>query len=1059
MRDDRWPAGTGEMTRRIREHDWAATPLGALEGWPQSLRTAVDIVLAMPGPATILWGPAYVQIHNDAYVAIARERHPALLGLPVAQGWPDAYADVIAPLLAAVQAGQARQLIDFPVAFRAADGTREVRVFDTAWSPLRDETGAVAGALQTLVEVTERHRTETCLRESEARHRLLVGSWAQAVWEVDADGVVVADSPSWRAYTGQTLDEWLGDGWLDAIHPDDRAATRRQWREAIAARAFVDAEFRLRAPDGRWRWTNVRAAPVFDREGRAEKWVGMNVDIEARKCAEAALHASEELRAIALDGGGMGIWRWSLSDRLIWGDARFLALWGYPPCDDAHPLALFTTRMSPEGAAEMEAIVTRAIEAGQEFDGQLEVVSGPTAGSWIRWRGRAEGLGGRMLHGVTFDTTDQKLAEQNSRQNEERQVFLLALSDALREEADPSTIALTSVRRLAAHLHLDRAYVAQVDKAGDRAEIGPEYRRPDLMPVEGSLTLSDFPDAFARTEASTLVLSDALHDPKLSDRDRLGFAALRMGALIVAAARKGERNPIWAMLVATEGPRRWTQPVIAMVEEVAERTWAAIERARAAAALRESEARLGAIFASAPVAIAVMDAQGRMILANGEAEQLFPTRTMPSRDPGRGARWRAFRPDGGLVAPQDYPGNRALSGHPTPLPGMEFLFTDDDGRERWLTVASAPILGDGDAVAGVVSVIGDIDALKRGEAALRATDAALTASEGRLRRLVEGMPQLVWRAGSAGAWTWASPQWTAYTGQTEAESLGAGWRVALHPGDRDGAEAAWLAAADRDQLVMETRLRRASDGAYRWFQTRAVPVRNGDGEVTEWLGTSTDIDDLRRLQQSQEVLVAELQHRTRNLIAVIRGIADDTMEQTGPAPAFQAAFSDRLTALSRVQGLLSRAEVEPITLAAVVRLELDALGAVTADPRITVAGPDVWLRNATVQTLALALHELATNARKYGALSREAGRLAVTWSERAEGGERRLLLDWTETGLDRAIARPEQGAIDGGYGRELIEQALPHALGARTSYVLTATGVHCTIDLPSRPDPRDREAG
>ncbi|MFC6742108.1 PAS domain-containing protein [Methylobacterium tardum] len=111
------------------------------------------------------------------------------------------------------------------------------------------------------VEVTEQQRVDELLRESEARHRLLIESWTQAVWETDAAGVVVADSPSWRAYTGQTVDEWLGYGWLDAIHPEDRAFAERQWREAMASHSVVDAEFRLRSPSGGWRWTNVRAAP------------------------------------------------------------------------------------------------------------------------------------------------------------------------------------------------------------------------------------------------------------------------------------------------------------------------------------------------------------------------------------------------------------------------------------------------------------------------------------------------------------------------------------------------------------------------------------------------------------------------------------------------------------------------------------------------------------------------------------------------------------------------------------------------------------------------------
>ena len=135
--------------------------------------------------------------------------------------------------------------------------------------------------------------TEEALRQVETRHRLLVESWAQAEWDTNAAGVVVADSPSWRAYTGQTFDDWLGYGWLDAVHPHDRPHAERQWREAIAARRLVNAEFRLHAPNGGWRWTNVRAAPVLDSNGKIEKWAGMNVDIDARKRAEAALATSE----------------------------------------------------------------------------------------------------------------------------------------------------------------------------------------------------------------------------------------------------------------------------------------------------------------------------------------------------------------------------------------------------------------------------------------------------------------------------------------------------------------------------------------------------------------------------------------------------------------------------------------------------------------------------------------------------------------------------------------------------------------------------------------------
>ncbi|WP_347302427.1 PAS domain-containing protein [Croceibacterium sp. TMG7-5b_MA50] len=77
--------------------------------------------------------------------------------------------------------------------------------------------------------------TQGILRETRVRERLLTQSWAQAVWETDAEGVVVSDSPSWRAYTGQTLEQWLGYGWLDAVHPDDRIYAERQWQHAASS--------------------------------------------------------------------------------------------------------------------------------------------------------------------------------------------------------------------------------------------------------------------------------------------------------------------------------------------------------------------------------------------------------------------------------------------------------------------------------------------------------------------------------------------------------------------------------------------------------------------------------------------------------------------------------------------------------------------------------------------------------------------------------------------------------------------------------------------------------
>ena len=233
----------------------------------------------------------------------------------------------------------------------------------------------------------------------------------------------------------------------------------------------------------------------------------------------------------------------------------------------------------------------------------------------------------------------------------------------------------------------------------------------------------------------------------------------------------------------------------------------------------------------------------------------------------------------------------------------------------------------------------------------------------------------------------------------------------------------------------------------RWFQTRATPVRD-HARIIEWLGTSTDVHDLRELQERQKVLVAELQHRTRNLMGVVRAMGDKTVRSSADLADFRSRFRARLDALARVQGLLSRmSEHDRVTFDEMIDAELAAMDG--SANRVALHGPTgVRLRSSTVQTLAMALHELATNAVKYGALGQPAGRLHIQWSFEPSGaqGEPWLHIDWRETG----VAMPPVGSEPQGtgQGRELIERSLPYQLSAQTSYLLRPDGVQCIISIP-----------
>src|SRR5712691_8714783 len=149
------------------------------------------------------------------------------------------------------------------------------------------------------LEIERRTRAEQALREGWQRFQALVEASAQIVWTTDPNGAVVEDSPTWRAFTGQTYEQWRGFGWLDVFHPDDRERVSEQWQRVVAEGTPLETEYRIRHVSGDWRWMLTRALPILNPTGSVREWVGMNRDITEHKLAADALrlsHAELELQ-------------------------------------------------------------------------------------------------------------------------------------------------------------------------------------------------------------------------------------------------------------------------------------------------------------------------------------------------------------------------------------------------------------------------------------------------------------------------------------------------------------------------------------------------------------------------------------------------------------------------------------------------------------------------------------------------------------------------------------------------------------------------------------------
>jgi PAS domain S-box-containing protein len=192
----------------IRERDWANTPLGPIEGWPQSLRTTVDIILASGFPTVARWGPDLVQIYNDGYRVIMADKHPTGLGQPVRDCWPDIWADT-EPLYTRVLAGET--LVSEDRVYRIErQGYPEDAWFTLTHYPLRDERGCIAGVLVTFLETTGRHRAEVALTEAYRQREEILESISDVFYAVDREWRLTYVNYRAEEQWHRTRDELLG---------------------------------------------------------------------------------------------------------------------------------------------------------------------------------------------------------------------------------------------------------------------------------------------------------------------------------------------------------------------------------------------------------------------------------------------------------------------------------------------------------------------------------------------------------------------------------------------------------------------------------------------------------------------------------------------------------------------------------------------------------------------------------------------------------------------------------------------------------------------------------
>lgn len=277
-------------------------------------------------------------------------------------------------------------------------------------------------------------------------------------------------------------------------------------------------------------------------------------------------------------------------------------------------------------------------------------------------------------------------------------------------------------------------------------------------------------------------------------------------------------------------------------------------------------------------------------------------------------------------------------------------------------------------------------------------------------------------------------------GKSVDEIIGKSDETVLPVDSRGQVMALKRAVLDTGQSVTQE-LAIGRDGASRWYELHIEPVRNAERQIIGLAAAAVDVTARREAEGHLRLLMRELTHRSKNLLAVIQAMARQTATHTRSVDDFVTQFSARLHALAASHDLLVQQSWHGVSLEELIRSQV---GHYLGGDRVALEGPDVTVKPEAAQSLGLALHEMCTNAAKYGALSVPDGKVAIGWSVLPVDGSASLDLSWRESGGPR-VHKPERA----GFGTLVIERNLTMALGARVAVSYASDGFRCDIHIPA----------
>ena len=412
-----WPLGGGECGALIRDHDWSATPLGPVAGWSGALRTTVANIVNSPVPKVLMWGPDNVLIYNDAYTAIAGDKHPAALGGTAEGVWPEIW-DWNRAILDRSATGEVVAYRDQPMTL-LRDGVPQTFFFDLFYTPVYLDDGTVGGAMCTVIDNTARVSAEVAVAHSVAELRTITDALPVLISYLDRDLVYRFANGAYQQWFGRTPDQMVGCH-LREVLGEESYAERLPLVERALAGEPIASEGRLPHRDGSFHRADIRYIPRLGDDGDV---LGIHVlvtDVEERAQREAAVRRSNDRFRGAMEAVHGVLWTNSRDGQMTGEQPGWAALTGQSREDYAG--YGWANAVHPEDADATVAAWNAAVAAKSVFVFEHRVRRHD--GAWRNCLIRAQPItdaDGEIVEwvGVHTDITEQRAAEQSLRDQAE----------------------------------------------------------------------------------------------------------------------------------------------------------------------------------------------------------------------------------------------------------------------------------------------------------------------------------------------------------------------------------------------------------------------------------------------------------------------------------------------------------------------------------------------------------------------------------------------------------------------------------------------------------------